>query len=76
MNRFSFLIYFFISFVSASTLYADGTYYIGNDEGGVYFQTRQIRTGAGTLTERICDISKSVRKELITSIRIGMELIY
>jgi predicted aspartyl protease len=39
MNRFNFLIYFFISFVFASTLFADGTYYIGNDEDGVYFQT-------------------------------------
>jgi predicted aspartyl protease len=39
MNRFNFLIYFILSFVFVSTLFADGTYYIGNDESGVYFQT-------------------------------------
>jgi predicted aspartyl protease len=39
MNRFNFLINFFILFVFASSLFADGTYYIGNDDGGVYFQT-------------------------------------
>ena len=41
MHTFRVLFAILIAFLCTSTLYAAGTYYIGRDAGGVYFQTYQ-----------------------------------
>jgi hypothetical protein len=41
MKVLSIFITFFSIYSLISQLYADGTYYIGKDAGGVYFQTDQ-----------------------------------